>query len=66
MKKVQNIILGWWFYFTNQHNELAQERLAICAPCIHRKGVLCGLCGCVLQAKARLIEENCPANKWKK
>lgn len=66
MKKVQNIILGWWFWITNQHNELAQERLAICAPCIHRKGVVCGLCFCPLQQKARVEDEKCDAGKWKK
>lgn len=66
MKKIQNIIIGWWFWITNQYRFIAQDRLKVCAKCIHRKGFLCGLCGCVLQAKARLIDEKCPANKWKK
>jgi hypothetical protein len=50
-------------------DELIQKRTSICAGCeqnvlslglIHR----CQLCGCLTWAKARNLEEKCPANKW--
>lgn len=64
MKKLSRIILGWYFFLTNKNNELAQKRLKICAGCEFRKGIVCGICSCVLQAKARLPEEGCPAHRW--
>lgn len=60
-----SIILGWWYWITNANNKLAKERLSVCAVCPIRKGMLCGDCGCVLQAKARLEEEVCPKGFWK-
>lgn len=45
---------------------MAQRRLGYCIPCEFRKMFLCNKCGCVLQAKARLIDETCPADKWPK
>lgn len=60
-----SIILGWWYWITNYNNWLAQDRLKYCSPCKYRKGMLCGECGCVLQAKARLKEEECPKGFWK-
>jgi len=66
MKKLFSIILAWWYWITNKNNELAQERLVYCAVCPHRKGFTCGVCSCVLKAKARLPEETCPKGVWKK
>lgn len=64
MKKIGRIILGWWYWVTNQNNKLARERLKICLKCSDRKGGICNLCGCFLNAKARLHEEECPIQKW--
>lgn len=64
MKKLSQILLGWWYMVTNQNNFIAQQRLKVCITCEHRKLGVCKLCGCVLQAKARLNEEDCPAGKW--
>lgn len=61
---ISKILLGFWFWITNSNNELARKRLAECAGCEFRKGMTCGLCGCVLQAKARLKEEHCPIYLW--
>lgn len=66
MKKIINIILGWWFWVTNRNNELAKSRLKVCADCSFRVGFTCGECGCVLQAKARLYDEECPLGMWSK
>lgn len=64
MKKLSQILLGWWFWITNRNNKLAQYRLATCTICPARKGMICSNCGCVLQAKARLKEEECPLGLW--
>jgi len=64
MKKIQSIFIGWWFWITNRNNKLAKERLKICSTCEYRVGLICGSCGCVLKAKARLPEEICPYSKW--
>lgn len=64
MKKIYRIILGWWYFFTNKNNTLARERLKICVGCPKMSKGICTSCGCVLQAKARIVEEECPLNKW--
>lgn len=64
MKKIGRIILGWWYWITNQNNELARKRLAHCLYCPFREGLICGECGCNLQAKTRLPEEECPKKIW--
>lgn len=63
---MKNIIVAWWFWLTNRNNKLAQARLLQCSDCEFRIWAVCGKCGCALQAKARLPEEECPADKWPK
>ena len=64
MKKIYRIFLGWWYFLSNKNNALARERLKICVDCDKMSKGVCTLCGCVLQAKARLPEESCPIFKW--
>lgn len=64
MKRVRLILTGWYFWIMNYHAPLAQERLKICNICKYRKGMICSDCGCILQAKARLIEDDCPKGFW--
>jgi hypothetical protein len=64
MKKIYRIIMGWYYFLTNQKNEMARERLMICVDCPKMSKGLCTSCGCVLQAKARIEEEICPMHKW--
>lgn len=64
MRNIVNILLGWWFWVTNRNNELARKRLAKCSMCYFRNGMTCGICHCVLQAKARIEGEECPKGKW--
>jgi len=59
--------LAWWFWITNQNNEIARRRLSICSRGELRKAFVCGVCYCPLQAKARLNDEICPhpkGDKW--
>lgn len=64
MKKIGRILLGWWFWVTNQNDYMARRRLKNCIPCPERDGMVCGICSCVLQAKARIPHEKCPLYKW--
>jgi len=51
--------------------EVRKERMAACTECPHflmpdgALGAQCSVCGCFLQAKAALITEACPKNKWR-
>jgi len=64
MRKIISIVLGWWFWATNRNNEMARARLLVCAKCPDRKWFVCGICTCVLQAKSRIKDEECPMNRW--
>lgn len=62
------ILTAWWLLITNRNKGLAKTRIKICAKCDKRKGLVCGICFCPIQAKARLLEEDCPhpdGDKWK-
>lgn len=43
-----------------------KERLSKCNSCQHLKQARCGLCGCVVEQKAKWATSDCPDNKWKK
>jgi hypothetical protein len=63
--KIFRIAIAWYFWLTNRNDEIAQKRLKVCSGCKFRKGFLCGVCMCPLQAKARLLDEECPKGYWK-
>lgn len=61
------ILIAWYYFLTNRNNALAQKRLKICSECERRIWFVCGVCGCPLNAKARLPDEPCEhpdGNKW--
>lgn len=69
LKKVWNIIKGWWYKIFNKKEDLATTRLAICKTCESKLkldvlGDVCSECGCVLDAKTRVKDEKCELNKW--
>ena len=69
VKKLINIIKGWYYKIFNKNKELANKRIAICNQCSHKLhiemvGDICAECGCVLEAKARVADEYCELNKW--
>ena len=43
-----------------------RERVEACETCPHRKNIKCGLCGCIIAAKARMETTNCPdtPSRW--
>lgn len=67
-KKMVNIIKGWYYKIFNKKNKLAEYRLNICDNCpnkVHTPlGEACNECGCILDAKTRVIDEKCDMNKW--
>jgi hypothetical protein len=53
--------------------EVALDRLEVCEKCESNTTnpevtmfSRCSICHCVLEAKSRNLESDCPANKWKK
>lgn len=68
LEKIRNIILGWLFKLFKIAPKLSEKRLDICNNCEYRKnsplGDICEKCGCVLDAKTRLIDEHCDLDKW--
>jgi len=64
MRKIKNIITGWFLLIIFWDSKQAKERRAICKTCPERITVFCGSCGCPIAAKSRVEEEMCPLNKW--
>lgn len=69
VKKLINIIKGWYFSLFNKNEQLANKRISICKKCeycmhIENLGDICDECGCILDAKTRVEDEKCELNKW--
>jgi hypothetical protein len=64
MKKLFNILKGWYKFLFAKRSQMAKDRLIICFSCKARFGIMCGMCGCELHAKAEIEEEECPLGKW--
>lgn len=46
-------------------NGVYEERFAVCSSCDKLLyGSTCGVCGCVMQVRARLSDGRCPNKKW--
>ncbi len=46
-------------------SEFSSERLSTCKQCpLLEFKAICGKCGCIVQEKAKVIEEHCPDNRW--
>jgi hypothetical protein len=75
MNKFKEIIEAWRIKWnpTEQQKILSEKRLEICAGCPSRNElikeshfwVVCGECGCALEAKAHSpVKGACPLGKW--
>lgn len=68
MKKLKNIIIGWYRYLFKTQSKLAKNRLMICKNCSYKVKYfnqdVCDLCGCVLKAKVEVEDEKCYDNRW--
>ena len=47
-------------------HDLAKSRITECVSCQHFKAMTrqCGLCGCFMDIKAKILEAECPAGRW--
>ena len=50
---IKNILKGWYYKIFKKHNDLYQQRIAICKKCDKREEIvkgftICSLCGCEL------------------
>lgn len=63
-----NIVIGWYYKIFKKKNNLANYRLKICSKCPNKThtplGDACKECGCILDAKTRVLDEVCDMNKW--
>lgn len=68
INKLWHIIKGTIFNIIGKNKSISNERLCICNECeelIKSKiGNYCGICGCLLSSKTKVIEEHCPNDKW--
>ena len=68
IKKIKNIIIGWYTHFFKTKSEFSKQRLEICMKCPHRTQVLgediCSLCYCVCKVKVTVEDETCYDGRW--
>ena len=64
MNKINNILSGFVFKLKDEHRLLRNTRMKICINCEDRDGKFCGICGCLLDAKTRVKDEECPKDLW--
>lgn len=69
IKKIRNIILGWYYDFKGINYELMKNRMEICDKCdskirLTKTITVCAECGCPLKKKLRVKEESCLLGKW--
>lgn len=68
LNKIKNIIIGFVYKFFKMKTNLANDRLNICKNCpskLHTTmGDVCEECGCILDAKTRVKDEECDLDKW--
>jgi len=64
IKKVTQILSGYFLLFTGKRTDKSEYRKSICLTCDKRKYLICGECGCFISAKVLIEEEECPIGKW--
>ena len=68
-QKIKNIAIGYTALATGKKCEGTDARIRVCRTCEHnywiKKTLWCKICKCYIPAKARVLEEKCPKNKWK-
>lgn len=68
IRKLRNIVEGWTKVLLCKENPQVRERRHICRNCPAMKRILwqdvCTDCGCFLNAKTRVEDEQCPRGRW--
>ena len=60
---IGQLLQGWFKMLFSPYCK-AVERKNICLTCEKRKGLFCGECGCVINAKVNCSMCDCPLEKW--
>lgn len=68
VKKIKNIIVGWYRKLTGKKSDFADNRQNICSRCSYREKYAgmywCSLCGCEIVAKSEVEDETCLDGRW--
>lgn len=68
VKKLKNIIIGWYRYLFKPMPKFAKNRYAICKRCSHNIKECgletCNICFCVIKAKVMVEDEQCYDGRW--
>ena len=59
-----SILVGMISWLFNRGTYYRDKRMPICNVCEFKTGEFCGKCGCLLEAKTRVMSEECPEGKW--
>ncbi len=62
--RVKSIILGWYRFLFKKKSPRAIDRLSMCSICELKKGRVCGVCGCNLDAMAELDQNELGVCKY--
>lgn len=71
MIPVKYIIQGWWNWFLDKISDIKykkefDQRMEICRQCDKNNHGICTICYCVLTAKTKSEDSECPTGKWSK
>lgn len=68
IKKIPAIVKGNIKNALHMESELSKERMMLCDNCEKERRIVlfkvCSVCGCVLKAKTKVDDEQCPLGKW--
>ena len=69
INKGKNIAKGYTALVAGKKCKGTDARIRVCRTCKYnswiRKTLWCSLCKCYIPAKARVLNEKCPKDKWK-
>ncbi len=71
MIPIKYIIQGWKNWLLDLFSDIKYKkefdaRFNICKQCEHNKHNICDICHCVLAAKTKSEDSECPMGKWTK
>ena len=62
--KASNILKGLWYWLVGKNELTRMKRAEHCNECLEKNTFTCNECGCFLQLKLRVKDEECPLGKW--
>lgn len=66
IQKGQRIATGFVFAAGGINEELGKQRTKVCRNCVNYDNGRCKECGCFIDLKTRVPQEECPIGRWKK